>query len=132
MSTSTTTRPAAVGAGTVAPHRRSVAMLDSTDLELRGHLLRADGQEDICVLTYRPSSGSTRSTALLREVVPPEIGDREVHGNATINAQYILRVAAHAAANGDGVAIAHSHPRGLGWQPMSPPDRDAESSYANL
>jgi molybdopterin-synthase adenylyltransferase len=28
--------------------------------------------------------------------------------------------------------MCHSHPRGRGWQAMSAPDREAESSYANL
>jgi hypothetical protein len=38
-------------------------MTDSTEAALRAHLLRADGQEDICLATYRPSTGATRRTA---------------------------------------------------------------------
>lgn len=112
--------------------RRSVTLCDSTDAALRKHLLRTDGQEDICLATYRTSTGSTRLSAVLREVEPPQPGDRLVHGNATITAEYIMRVAARAADNRDGVVMLHSHPRGSGWQTMSRPDHDAESSYANL
>jgi len=130
ISRSVTIRPA-TGAG-AAPVRRSVTLRDSTDAVLRDHLLRVDGQEDICLAWYRPSTGATRLSAVLREVALPEVGEREVHGNATITAEYVLRVAAHAADHGDGVVMLHSHPRARGWQSMSRPDRDAESSYANL
>jgi molybdopterin-synthase adenylyltransferase len=114
------------------PFRTSVAMTTETETALRAHLLRADGQEDICLATYRPSTGTTRRTALLRRVSLPEPGEREVHGNATIIGDYVLRVAADAASEGDGVVLLHSHPGGCGWQDMSGPDKDAESSYANL
>jgi hypothetical protein len=107
-------------------------MTATTDRELRAHLLRADGQEDICVATYRPSTGTTRRTALLRTVMLPEAGEREVHGNATITGDYILRAAAAARDHGEGLVLCHSHPGGSGWQMMSDPDRDAESSFANL
>jgi hypothetical protein len=114
------------------PARTSVAMTAEIKDALRAHLLRADGQEDICLAIYRPSTGATRRTALLRGVRLPEPGEREVHGNATITGDYVLRVAAAAASNGDGVVLLHSHPGGCGWQVMSGPDRDTESSYANL
>ena len=74
-----------------APVRTSVAMTAGTEGVLRAHLLRADGQEDICLATYRPSTGATRRTALLRQVHLPEPGEREVHGNATITGDYVLR-----------------------------------------
>lgn len=112
--------------------RTSVALTAEIDAALRAHLLREDGQEDICLATYRPSTGVTRRTALLRAVGLPEPGEREVHGNATITGDYVLRVAALAADVGDGVVLLHSHPRGRGWQAMSSPDRDTESAYANL
>jgi molybdopterin-synthase adenylyltransferase len=112
--------------------RTSVAMTAEIEAALRGQILRADGQEDICLATYRPSTGVTRRTALLRQVCLPEAGEREVHGNATINAEYVLRVAAAAASDGDGVVLLHSHPGGCGWQRLSVPDHDTEASYANL
>ena len=107
--------------------RTSVAMTASTEHELRGHLVRADGQEDICMATYRPSTGATRRTALKsRTVIPPEPDEREVHGNASITGVYVLRAAAITRDRGEGLVICHSHPRGSGWQAMSGPDRDAE------
>ena len=110
----------------------SVAMTAATERHLLDLLIRDDGQEDLCLSTYRPSTGATRSSALLRTVVPPENGDRFVHGNATVTAEYILR-AAHIAQRDDcGLVLLHSHPGADCWQFMSGPDRDTESSYAYL
>lgn len=100
--------------------------------ELRRHLLRMDGQEDICLATYAVSTGSCRTSRLITSVELPGIGERQVHGNATITGAYVLRVAAQAAREGRGVVMMHSHPGGHGWQRMSSPDADAESSYADL
>ena len=112
--------------------RFSVAMTSSTDVALREHLLRADGQEDLCLATYRPSSGRKRRTAVLREVMLPREGERAVHGNATFTGDYVLRVAAAAKADSSGVALLHSHPAGSGWQRLSGLDTAAESSYSHL
>ena len=110
----------------------SVAMTSATEQELASLLIRDDGQEDICLATYRPSTGLTRDSALIAEVVPPEPGDRYVHRNATVTAEYILRGVAIAQRKGCGLVFLHSHPGASNWQFMSVPDRDAESSYANL
>jgi hypothetical protein len=112
--------------------RVSVAMTANTHQELRQYLLREDGQEDICLVTYRPSTGATRRTAILRNVIFPRPGEREVHGNASLTGDYVIRAAIAANERGDGLVLCHSHPGGRGWQAMSGPDRDAESSYANL
>ena len=112
--------------------RTSVVMTVALEEVLMARLVRPDGQEDLCLATYRPSTGESRSTALIREVIPPEPGERHVHGNATITADYILRAAAVAQEDGCGLVLLHSHPGGCSWQPMSGPDRDCESSYANL
>jgi molybdopterin/thiamine biosynthesis adenylyltransferase len=112
--------------------RASVAMTEATSSELVTHLLRADGQEDICLAIYRPSTGRDRVTALIQEVLPPDQGDRAVHGNATVMGDYILRAAAAAAESGGGVVLLHSHPLGSGWQGMSPADAEAERSYAYM
>lgn len=110
----------------------SVAMTSATENELASLLVRDDGQEDICLATYRPSTGLTRDSALIAEAVPPEPGDRYVHGNATVTAEYILRGVAIAQRKNCGLIFLHSHPRASKWQFMSLPDRDTESSYANL
>lgn len=112
--------------------RTSVAMTADTAAQLAAHLLRSDGQEDVCLATYGVSTGVHRRTALLRQVLLPRRGERDVHGTASFTGEYVLRAARQAADDGDGVAIAHSHPRGQGWQPMSMQDADAESSYAHL
>jgi hypothetical protein len=107
-------------------------MTAEIDRILQAHLIRLDGQEDLCLATYRPSTGASRRTALLRSMIRPEDGERAVHGNASITGDYVLRGASAARQRGEGLALAHSHPAATGWQPMSQPDRDAESSYANL
>ncbi len=110
----------------------SIAMTSATEKELSRLLVRGDGQEDICLAIYRPSTGLTRDSALIVEAVPPEPGDRHVHGNATVTAQYILRAAAIAQQGDCGLILLHTHPGASEWQFMSGPDRDTESSYANL
>ena len=113
-------------------HQTSVAMTAAVEDALVRRLVRPDGQEDLCLATYRPSSGLTRVSALIGAVIAPEPGDRYVHGNATVTADYILRAAEIAQRDECGLVLLHSHPGTSGWQPMSCPDRDAESSYANL
>ena len=110
----------------------SVAMTAATEQDLLSLLIRDDGQEDLCLATYRPSTGATRSSALIRTVIPPENGDRFVHGNATVTAGYILRAAEIAQNDECGLVLLHSHPGANRWQFMSGPDRDTESSYAHL
>jgi hypothetical protein len=99
---------------------------------LRAHLLRPDGQENLCIVTYRPSTGARRLTAILDSVVLPTEGETAVHGNVSVTGDYVLRAFQRAVDTGGGVAIAHSHPGARQWQGMSGPDADAESSYANL
>jgi hypothetical protein len=115
----------------MTPRTTSVAMTASTSNALRKHLDRPDGQEDICLATYRPSTGATRTSALVTHAIPPEPGERHVHGNASIEGDYVLRACAIANQRGEGLALCHSHPSGHGWQPMSAPDFDAEASFAN-
>ena len=112
--------------------RTSVAMTSTTEEALVRRLVRDDGQEDICLATYRPSTGLLRFSALIRTVIPPRSGDRLVHGNATVTANYILRGAEAAQEDQCGLVLLHSHPGAGRWQPMSGPDRDCEASYANL
>lgn len=93
----------------------SVAMTQDVHDALAAHLLRVDGQEDICIATYTVSTGANRTTRILHEVHLPADVDRQVHGNATIYGSYVLRIAAAASQLGHGIAILHSHPGGRGW-----------------
>jgi molybdopterin-synthase adenylyltransferase len=108
----------------------SVVLTSTTHERLRDHLDRPDGQEDLCFALWRPSTGATRDTAIMDEVILPDAGDRTVHGNVSFNPRYLLRAASHAARSNAGLALLHSHPRGKGWQGMSPDDVDAERSNA--
>ena len=110
----------------------SAAMPASLHQQLADHLLRADGQEDVCLATYAPSTGATRTSAVLGRAVLPGPGERAVHGNASFTGSYVVRAAREAASAGRGVAALHSHPGGSGWQEMSGPDYDTERSYALL
>ncbi|MEX5709565.1 ThiF family adenylyltransferase [Parafrankia sp. FMc6] len=110
----------------------SAAMAGTIDNKLSRHLLRADGQEDVCLATYATSTGSTRTTALINAALLPERGERAVHGNASFTGDYFVRAAAQAASLGRGVVALHSHPGSRGWQLMSRPDHDSERSYAHL
>ena len=56
----------------------------------------------------------------------------EQAGNATVIGDYIMQGAKIAQRQRHGLALLHSHPNQSQWQPMSPPDREAEASYANL
>ena len=110
----------------------SVALTAATEKALLEQLVRADGQEDLCLAAYRPSTGKARVSALVTAVIPPEHGERYVHGNVTVTAEYILRAAALAQEKDNGLVLLHSHPGASKWQPMSGPDRETEASFAHL
>jgi hypothetical protein len=112
--------------------RYSVAMTGATSGSLREHLLRADRQEDVCFATYSVSTGACRTTALLRDVILPGSGEREVHGNASFSGDYVLRAATVAAEQECGLALLHSHPGASGWQGLSSCDHETEASYATF
>jgi molybdopterin/thiamine biosynthesis adenylyltransferase len=107
-------------------------MAGGVDQALAEHLLRADGQEDVCFATWRPSTGRQRHTALIVEPVLPLQGERHIHGNASFESSYALRAAKLAAERDEGLVFIHSHPRGSGWQRLSETDARAEASIANL
>lgn len=107
-----------------------VAMSTAVHRQLVEHLDREDGQEDLCFAVWRPSEGGGRTTALLTEVILPRDGERNVHGNVSFNAPYLMRSAERAEQLSGGLALLHSHPTGMGWQGLSRDDWSAESGHA--
>jgi hypothetical protein len=110
--------------------RFSAALSERAHGDLAAHVLRDDGQEDVCFALWHPSRGRTRWTALIDELILPERAERHVHGNASFEAGYFLRAVARAQENGAGLALIHSHPSGSGWQGMSHDDISAEAGHA--
>lgn len=98
-------------------------------IQLFHHLVRLDGQEDLCFATYIPSTGATRSTAILSQLILPEHGERNVHGNVGFMPQYFERVIKIATVRKEGIVFLHSHPSN-GWQSMSSDDIAAETRIA--
>ena len=82
-------------------------------------------QEEVCFAPWRPGDGTHRYTGILGEPILPTFGDRELHGNVTVQAQYVLRVLEQTLEMEAGVAVLHSHPAS-GWQGLSDDDYDTE------
>jgi hypothetical protein len=112
--------------------RLCVAMTASAENDMASHLLRHDGQEDLCFATWQPSTGHDRMTVLMGGALLPRPGEREVHGNASFFPQYSLRAAQEAGQTDKGLAFLHSHPIGSGWQRLNDIDAQAEARVANL
>lgn len=108
----------------------AVAIATPTEDEAVQHLLRDDGQEDVCFAIWHPSTGAASTTAILHSLVLPREGERNVHGNADFTSEYFLRASGEAAANGAGLALMHSHPGGHDWQSLSSDDFTAEGDHA--
>ena len=89
------------------------------------HFERGALQEDLCFALWRPSTGSTRRTAIIDKIVLPLDGDRDLHDNVSFNPEYLARSVSLAVARGVGLAFMHSHPS-PGWQGMSEADVVAE------
>lgn len=109
--------------------RYSVAITSDANTALKAHLLRKDGQEDLCYALWHPSHGASRVTALLFEPILPLANERLVHGNASTTGEYLGRVLQLAQERGAGVAFLHSHPT-TGWQGMSSDDVETERRQA--
>ena len=109
---------------------RSIAMTEEVAAKASRHLLRPDGQEDLCFALWRPSTGASRTTAIVQSLLLPSLGERNVHGNVSFTPAYFERAMTEAAAAGAGLALMHSHPMGCGWQVMSDDDVRAEQGNA--
>jgi hypothetical protein len=108
---------------------RSVGFPALIESQLRDHLIRKDGQEDLVFSLWTPSEGHHRLTALVHSPIYPTEDDRQIHGNASFNSQYFERVCSIATKEKCGIAFLHSHP-GPGWQNMSRDDIIAERKMA--
>ncbi len=107
----------------------SVALTTEIDRKASEHLIRLDRQEDLCFALWHPSQGRSRKSALIREILLPETGERNVHGNASFTAAYFERAVGEALQKKSGLAFLHSHPF-PGWQGMSQDDINAEERHA--
>jgi hypothetical protein len=107
----------------------SIALTSGTNEILKKHLLRSDGQEDVCYGLWSPGQGASRLTALVSEPILPLENERRVHGNASTTSEYLSRATSVAMEKGAGVTFLHSHP-GPGWQDMSRDDRNTELRQA--
>lgn len=104
----------------------SVVIIGELHKQLVHHLVREDGQEDLCFATYNPSTGSKRVTGIISSIILPNEGEREVHGNVEFFPAYFERAVRIAVERKEGLVFIHSHPY-AGWQGMSDPDVVAET-----
>ena len=93
------------------------------------HLVRSDGQEDLCFALWYPSQGRERKTALLYDLILPKRCERKIHGNASFAGRYFERALGLAVRQNAGLALLHSHPA-PSWQGMSDDDIAAELGHA--
>ncbi|MBL0269436.1 MAG: ThiF family adenylyltransferase [Chitinophagaceae bacterium] len=107
----------------------SVALPSHINQQLMDHLKRDDGDEELCFALYNPSTGASRFSAIIDEIILPDEGDRQVHGNVSFNPEYLERSIQLAQIKQKGLAIIHIHP-GPGFQYMSRDDVRAESGIA--
>lgn len=107
----------------------SVAIPEILHEQFSRHLIREDGQEDLCFALYNPCKGSTRYSGVIKEIILPQAGERQVHGNVSFNPEYYDRVCSLALKKGCGICFMHSH-LGPGWQGMSRDDIEAEKMLA--
>src|SRR5438876_1060643 len=107
----------------------SVAFSSAVHSAATNHLIRPDGQEDLCFGIWYPSHGYSRVTALLHRLILPQDDERYVHGNASFLPHYFERAISEAVTAGGGLAFLHSHPS-PGWQGMSGDDIKAERGHA--
>ena len=97
--------------------------------EAKDHLLnwfrQDEQQEDLCFALWRPSTGASRTTGIITELLLPSDGERNLHGNVSFEPHYLGRAVRRACQTNTGVAFMHSHPN-PGWQAMSKTDVLAE------
>jgi molybdopterin-synthase adenylyltransferase len=106
-----------------------VSIPEELNQQLQDHLIREDGDEDLIFALWHPSVSTTRTTGLINEIIFPNKGDRQRHGNVSYNPKYFKRVCEEAMKKRMGICFIHSHPF-PGWQGMSSDDVAAETRMA--
>lgn len=98
----------------------------------RDHLFRRvqspDSQEELCLAFWRPSTGRSRCTAIISELALPSDNDRDSHGKASLDSDYLARSMRAARERGMGLALLSR--LASGWQEMSEEDAFAERQRA--
>lgn len=107
----------------------NVAIREADNNTLFNHLIREDGQEDLCFALYNTGTSRDRTTGLITEIILPKPKERNVHGNVSFNHSYFDRVLQIALKKQMGIVFLHSHPS-RGWQAMSKDDYDTEKMLA--
>ena len=106
-----------------------VALTADADARLRLHLLEhyqsGVRQEELCFALWRPSTGDSRLSALVDDVLLPQEGESLLHGNVSFSPGYLGRAVSTACRMQAGLVFVHSHPS-KGWQGMSLADIEAE------
>lgn len=82
-------------------------------------------QEDLCFGLWTQGTGLERETAIVTDIIAPTNAERNLHGNASFEPNYLTRVTRLAVKRRQGLVFMHSH-LGPGWQDLSEPDIVAE------
>ena len=94
--------------------RFEAVLLEPLAKEAQNHLLKhfrqGKQQEELCFALWRPSTGASRTTGIVTEILLPLRGERNLHGNVSFESHYLGRVARKACQTDTGVAFMHSHP----------------------
>lgn len=107
----------------------SVVIQEKTNDALKKHLIHLDRQEDLCFALYSKAEGINRFSGIINEIIFPETGDRNLHGNVSFNPEYFDKVVQISLEKNKGIVFIHSHP-GPGWQGMSRDDTCTEKMLA--
>lgn len=92
---------------------------------LLSHVQEGRWQEELCFALWRPSTGKTRTSALVFDIILPNDGEHHLHGNTSFEPGYLTRTIKLACAEEVGLVFMHNHLTG-GWQGMSAEDVIAE------
>lgn len=107
----------------------SVVIDEKNNKTLNDFLLKETDQEDLCFALYTISTGVVRTTYIIKQIILPENGDRNLHGNVSFNSSFFDRVTQAALKENNGICFIHSHPFN-GWQGMSHDDLTTEKMLA--